>query len=80
MPNFVQGHRFEVKRGIEALRKLVDELRSGGENHGIILVGNVGITSHFGDILRRSGIPSRIEYPDVAQQAVPDVNQLDEEK
>ena len=73
-------HRFEVKRGIEALRKLVDELRSGDENHGIILVGNVGITSHFGDILRRSGIPSRIEYPDVAQQAVGNVNQLDEEK
>lgn len=61
-------HHFEVKRGIEALRKLVDELRSEGENHGIILVGNVGITSHFGDILRRSGIPSRIEYANVANK------------
>lgn len=56
-------HRFEIKHGIAALRKLVDELRSRGVNHGIILVGDVGITSHFGDILRRSGIPSRIEYP-----------------
>jgi hypothetical protein len=73
-------HRFEVKRGIEALRKLVDELHSGGENHGITLVGNVGITSHFGDILRRSGIPSRIEYSYAAQQAVGYVNRLNEEK
>lgn len=54
-------HRFEIKHGIAALRRLVDEIRSRGVNHGIILVGDVGITSHFGDILRRSGIPSRIE-------------------
>jgi len=61
-----QYHRFEIKHGIAALRKLVDELRFSGVNHGIILVGDVGITSHFGDILRRSGIPSRIEYSHVA--------------
>jgi hypothetical protein len=27
---------------------------------GIVVVGEVGITSHFGDVLRRAGIPSRI--------------------
>ena len=63
-------NRFDVKRGIEPLRKLVDELSSRDKNQGIILVGNVGITSHFGDILRKSGIPSRIEYPDVAKQTI----------
>lgn len=58
-------HRFEVKRGIEALRRLVDEVGAEGKEHGIILVGNVGVTSHFGDILRRSGIVSRIDYADI---------------
>ena len=51
--------RFEVERGLEELRKLVSELEGGDE--GIILVGEVGITSHFGDVLRRAQIPSRIE-------------------
>jgi hypothetical protein len=69
-------NRFDVKRGIEPLRKLVDELSSRDKNQGIILVGNVGITSHFGDILRKSGIPSRIEYTGVAQQKVRRVRAL----
>jgi len=73
-------HRFDVKRGIESLRKLVDELRSRDGNQGIILIGNVGVTSHFGDILRKSGIPSRIEYPDAVQQAVGHVKRLDKAK
>jgi len=29
----------------------------------VVLVGNVGITSHFGDLLRGARIPSRIERP-----------------
>jgi len=32
-------------------------------NAGIILRGFVGILSHFGDLLRREGIPSKIERP-----------------
>lgn len=55
-------HRFEVSRGLEALRELVGRLEGSGE--GIVLVGRVGITSHLGDILRRAGIPSRLETPE----------------
>ena len=54
-----QFRSFDVADGIEQFRELVADAKATGD--GIILVGSVGITSHFGDILRRSGIPSRIE-------------------
>jgi len=54
-------HRFETDRGIDALRALIATVNGSGE--GIVLVGRVGITSHFGDLLRRARIPSRIEEP-----------------
>ena len=54
-------HRFETERGIDALRKLIETVDASGE--GVILVGRIGITSHFGDLLRRARIPSRIEEP-----------------
>ncbi len=50
-------HRFDVGRGIGALRALI-ATRDGG---GVVLVGRVGVTSHFGDVLRRARVPSRIE-------------------
>ena len=53
--------RFAVEDGLERLRSLIDEVKQTGD--GIALVGVVGITSHFGDVLRRSGIPSRLESP-----------------
>ncbi len=52
--------RFDVTLGLEALRDLI--LTVKGNKKGIILVGRVGVTSHFGDILRKSKIPSRIEF------------------
>lgn len=52
-------HRFLVTDGLEALRALVASLKGTGD--GIVLVGRVGVTSHFGDVLRKAGIPSRIE-------------------
>jgi len=54
----INFHRFEVENGLESLRELIYNL---GSSEGVILVGDVGITSHFGDILRRAKIPSRIE-------------------
>jgi hypothetical protein len=51
--------RVHVSDGIEQFRSSVAEARTSGE--GVIVVGSVGITSHFGDILRRSRVPSRIE-------------------
>jgi hypothetical protein len=52
-------HSFPVARGIEALRTLISNVEGTGE--GIVLLGRVGVTSHFGDLLRRARIPSRIE-------------------
>lgn len=50
--------QFDVKKGLESLRDIIRSLKN--ENIGIELVGNVGITSHFGDLLRQANIPSRI--------------------
>ncbi|SOD03157.1 hypothetical protein SAMN05216486_10847 [bacterium JGI 053] len=52
---------FDVARGLESLRELVTEVRGTGE--GIVLRGRVGITSHFGDVLRRAQIPSKMDGP-----------------
>lgn len=52
---------FDTSAGLEALRALIDEVRERGE--GIVLQGDVGVTSHFGDILRRAGVPSRLAVP-----------------
>lgn len=49
---------FNVNLGLEALRNIIESLQ--GKNIGIELVGSVGITSHFGDLLRQANIPSRI--------------------
>jgi hypothetical protein len=51
--------RFDVGDGIEQFREFTAKAKAVGD--GIVLVGSVGVTSHFGDILRRSGVPSRIE-------------------
>ncbi len=53
--NFIS---FDVNQGLEKLRELISELNP--KETGIKLVGDVGITSHFGDILRKSKIPSYI--------------------
>jgi hypothetical protein len=55
-----------VDEGIEALRALADQL--AGSQDGVVLIGNAGVTSHLGDILRQARIPSRIE-PDVVPQS-----------
>lgn len=47
-----------VKDGLDNLREKINLLKD--KNIGIQLIGNVGITSHFGDVLRLSGIPSFI--------------------
>jgi hypothetical protein len=49
---------FEVSDGIAGLRQLVDLV--AGKSVGINIIGDVGMTSHIADILRRHRIPSRI--------------------
>lgn len=54
-------HRFVTADGLDALRELIR--RVDGDSEGIVLIGDVGITSHFGDLLRQAKIPSWIERP-----------------
>ena len=54
-------HSLETAQGIDALRALIARIEGTGD--GVVLVGHVGVTSHFGDLLRRARIPSRIEEP-----------------
>lgn len=49
--------KFHVADGLEELRVIVDTIEPGT---GIELVGIIGITSHFGDILRKAKIPSKL--------------------
>ena len=51
--------RFDVQNGLDALRSLIPKLVE--HQQGLVLVGNIGITSHFGDLLRSARVPSRIE-------------------
>lgn len=52
-------HRFPVEQGLESLRELVSRIQ--GTDEGIVLIGDVGVTSHFGDVLRKASVPSHIE-------------------
>jgi hypothetical protein len=48
---------YDPAEGLEVLRTLVRELEDS--DVGVIVMGNVGITSHVGDLLRKSRIPAR---------------------
>lgn len=48
---------FRVESGLERLRALVSSLEPGA---GLLLQGEVGLTSHVADVIRRAGIPARI--------------------
>jgi hypothetical protein len=49
---------FDISRGLSGLRELIELVR--GRPVGIKIIGNVGMTSHIADVLRRQRIPSRI--------------------
>ncbi|TXN72857.1 hypothetical protein FV230_03460 [Methylobacterium sp. WL6] len=49
--------RFEALDGLEKLRAA---LRKLPEDTGLALVGNVGLTSHVADVVRKAGRPARI--------------------
>lgn len=48
---------FDVARGLVDLRRMIDGLKAGV---GVELVGDVGLTSHLCDLLRKHAIPSRL--------------------
>lgn len=49
---------FKVSDGLDRLRALLDDLP---EKDGVIVEGNVGLTSHVADLLRKSKRPSRLQ-------------------
>ena len=49
---------FDTDKGLDELRELIQTIK--GKDVGINLIGNVGVTSHFGDILRINNIVSKI--------------------
>lgn len=49
--------KFYVEDGLEALREIVKTIEP---SNGIELIGIIGITSHFGDVLRNAHIPSKL--------------------
>jgi hypothetical protein len=53
----VNWKEFRVGDGLESLRQTLQELPAGT---GVVLVGEVGVTSHIADVLRRAGTPARI--------------------
>lgn len=54
----VEYMEFHATDGIATLRTLIEQVKQE-ENIGIEVVGNIGITSHIGDILRADNIPSK---------------------
>jgi len=52
---------FDVVSGLGTLREL---LAHAGQGLGIEVSGNIGLTSHIADVLRRSGRPSRMRARD----------------
>jgi hypothetical protein len=49
--------RFPVERGLTALRSALEQLPAGA---GLVLVGEVGLTSHVADLVRKAGAPARL--------------------
>jgi hypothetical protein len=58
---------FRVEKGLEQLRSVLDSMPSGA---GLMLVGEVGLTSHVADIVRRAGVPARLASPAVERPAL----------
>jgi hypothetical protein len=52
---------FDATLGLDALRSLIAELSD--TRIGIEVLGDVGITSHVGDVLRQAGLPARLGRP-----------------
>lgn len=52
---------FDVSLGLDKLRECISNMsKVYNKDKGICLMGDIGILSHFGDLLRKSKIPSKI--------------------
>ncbi|RUX13769.1 DUF4406 domain-containing protein [Mesorhizobium sp. M7A.F.Ca.CA.002.14.1.2] len=52
---------FDVSQGLEKLRDVIDSLEP---HHGVELQGEVGLTSHIADVIRRANVPARMKPQD----------------
>jgi hypothetical protein len=59
-------HRFDPTLGLDKLRDLIATVPPG---EGVELTGDVGVTSHAGDLLRRAAIPARLAGSDAGRDA-----------
>ena len=59
-------HRFDPAQGLDRLRDLIARVPAG---EGVELTGEVGMTSHAGDLLRRAAIPARLAGPVAGRDA-----------
>ena len=55
--NASQWVDFDVSNGLPALRKVLATLRPGS---GLMLAGEVGLTSHIADVIRKAQVPARM--------------------
>ncbi|QXQ07434.1 hypothetical protein KX816_05250 [Sphingosinicellaceae bacterium] len=55
-----EWREFKVGDGLERLRAMLVELPAGD---GVVVHGDVGMTSHVADLLRRAGAPARLGPP-----------------
>jgi hypothetical protein len=51
--------RFPVERGLAALRDTLESLPGGA---GLVIVGEIGLTSHVADLVRKAGAPARLSF------------------
>jgi hypothetical protein len=54
---------FQVSRGLQALRDVLDQLKG---DVGLRIEGEIGLTSHIADLLRKARRPARIQRPSSA--------------
>jgi hypothetical protein len=53
--NWIQ---FDVAKGLEELRVLLSRIQPG---QGGLLLGEVGLTRHVPDVMRKANVPARME-------------------
>ena len=58
-----EWNNFNVEDGLEKLRTLIHKIPKDG---GIRIIGEVGLTSHIADVLRRAGLPARLASSSLA--------------
>jgi len=56
--SFKVDSKIDTKDQLDKLRKLIKSFKN--KSMGISIIGDIGVTSHFGDILRKANIPSKI--------------------